>query len=257
MRRSAIKKGDRFEDQYGVWIVDGPAYGTVDMWEIYLSSRGKGHAKVESGSALLKHYTKKRTNTRTNPRPMATNTRRTRKNPTVPDVWGLPANQVYSYGSKVVPHGKYKTLPLPAIVNTELYYEAPTAQGGVATLTVKRKGAGSYYLTIGGGRSRWGNTKEAREDIQYFLESGRLPGGRSQWANPSRGTFKAKTYAYYTVARRLLTSGHKTRAQALKQANGRKANVKTAAQAKEYLGRKSDGQYRSLTSSSSWYSHSR
>ncbi len=63
-RRSAIKKGDRFENQYGVWVVDGPAYGTVDMWEIYLSSRGKGHAKVESGSALLKHYKKKRTNTR-------------------------------------------------------------------------------------------------------------------------------------------------------------------------------------------------
>jgi hypothetical protein len=106
-------------------------------------------------------------------------------NPTVPDVWGIQAK----YGSKVVPPGKYKTLPLPPRVGTDLYYEAPTAQGGVANLTVKKKGAGSYYLTIGGGRFQGlRNTKEAREDIQHFLESGRLPARR----NPKQATKRRK-----------------------------------------------------------------
>ena len=63
--------------------------------------------------------------------------------------------------------------------------------------------------------------------------------------NPGRGTFQSKTYAYYTVAGGKLTSGHTSRAAALKQASGQKANVKTAMQAQKYVGR-------SLTSSAAW-----
>ena len=181
--------------------------------------------------ALSKHLTKKRVNTR-------------RANPTVPDVWGLPPK----YGSKVVPPGDYKTLPLPARMGThsKLYYEARSPQGGVANLMVEKKGRDRYYLS-GGSRSQTVNGKEAREMIKHFLKNGRLP-ARS---NPSRGTFKSKTYAYYTVANGKLTSGHSTRKAALEQAGGRKANVKTAKQAQKYL------KGRSLTSSASWHNQPR
>jgi len=175
---------------------------------------------------------KKRTNTR-------------RKNPKVPDVWGLPPK----YGSKVVPPGDYKTLPLPARMGTHstLYYEARSPQGGVANLTVEKKGRDRYFLSTDN-QVRHEKGKEAREMIKHFLKSGRLP-ARS---NPSRGTFKSKAYAYYTVAGGKLTSGHSTRKAALKQASGQKANVKTAKQAQKYLGKRADGSYRSLTSSASW-----
>jgi len=73
---------------------------------------------------------------------------------------------------------------------------------------------------------------------------------RAKKRNPSRGTFKSKTYAYYTVAGGKLTSGHSTRKAALKQASGQKANVKTAKQAQKYVGR-------SLTSSASWHNQPR
>jgi len=80
---------------------------------------------------------------------------------------------------------------------------------------------------------------------------------RAKKRNPGRGTFKSKTYAYYTVANGKLTSGHRTREAALKQASGQKDNVKTAKQAQKYLGKRADGSYRSLTSSASWYNEPR
>jgi hypothetical protein len=53
-----IQPGDRFKDQYGVWRVSGPARGTQSMWEVYLESRGRGHAKVVDGSELLRFFEK-------------------------------------------------------------------------------------------------------------------------------------------------------------------------------------------------------
>jgi hypothetical protein len=53
-----VGPGMKFKDQYGVWMVDQKAKGTTSMWEIWLTSRGKGHAKVEDESALLQYYTK-------------------------------------------------------------------------------------------------------------------------------------------------------------------------------------------------------
>ena len=83
---------------------------------------------------------------------------------------------------------------------------------------------------------------------------------RAKKRNPGRGTFKSKTYAYYTVANGKLTSGHgsptgtpsakrKARAEAKKRAS-RPENVMTAKQAQKYVDR-------SLTSSAAWYNEPR
>lgn len=43
-------------------------------------------------------------------------------------------------------------------------------------LRVKYHSRGTYFLRIvGEQRARWGNAREAREDIAYFLETNALP----------------------------------------------------------------------------------
>lgn len=102
-----------------------------------------------------------------------------------------------------------------------------------------------------------GNTRRALKAAYPFRPKWRTNTRRS---NPSRGTFKSKTYAYYTVGNGKLTSGHgsptgtttekkKARAEAEKQAS-RPENVMTAIQAQKYVGR-------SLTSSAAWYNKPR
>ncbi len=86
--------------------------------------------------------------------------------------------------------------------------------------------------------------------IKRLFANAKILGGPTR-TNPSRGAFKSQVYSHYTVAGGKLTSGHGSRAAALKQANGKKANVKTDKQAEKMLGG------RSLTSSSSWYNRSR
>ena len=54
--QSKIKPGDRFRDENGVWIVDGPARGVPGAWEIYLVKRGRGHSKVEGAANLHRFY---------------------------------------------------------------------------------------------------------------------------------------------------------------------------------------------------------
>lgn len=92
--------------------------------------------------------------------------------------------------------------------------------------------------------------------VKYAIER-----ANKRRSNPGRGTFKSKTYAYYTVANGKLTSGHgsptgtpsakrKARAEAKKRAS-RPENVMTAKQAQKYLGG------RSLTSSASWHNQPR
>ncbi len=55
---AAIKIGDEFKDEHGVWVVDGVEGNTPDMWRIWLRGRGKSHAKAIGGSELRRFYTK-------------------------------------------------------------------------------------------------------------------------------------------------------------------------------------------------------
>ncbi|CAB4203440.1 hypothetical protein UFOVP1382_56 [uncultured Caudovirales phage] len=55
---AAIKIGDEFKDEHGVWVVDGVEGNTPDIWRIWLRGRGKGHAKAIGGAELRRFYTK-------------------------------------------------------------------------------------------------------------------------------------------------------------------------------------------------------
>jgi hypothetical protein len=54
-----VRPGDKFKDQYGVWIVDYAETKITNppMVNIYHERRGKGHAGTVSISTLNKHYT--------------------------------------------------------------------------------------------------------------------------------------------------------------------------------------------------------
>lgn len=96
-----------------------------------------------------------------------------KRNPTVPDVWGMPTRAgMYA----AVKPGHYEELPLPSHKGRELHYEAKSPMGGVASLTVRKTGRTSYYLFgVGGPSRRVKSAAKARYLIQRFLAEGKLP----------------------------------------------------------------------------------
>jgi hypothetical protein len=56
------------------------------------------------------------------------------------------------------------------------------------TLVVKKVDSGTYFLRIRGQQhARWGNAKQSKEDIVYFVDTGALPRERFSWYSANDG----------------------------------------------------------------------